>query len=270
MVTINISKKNLHLWVFGFVVLLGIGFGVAYGGSQPSIHGHTIGEIEGLSGGGGDWTCVRVVSTKDSGATTVSCPSGHKLITGGCYFGSSSPVDGRVDNSPSDTVDNAWRCRNPFGGSVTAVAQCCDVSGAGGVVGGGSEAITNVLHYESLSVKPSDGSKQLYTRDGSGCIHSLKTLNYEQLGSTTYFSYLPAIRFIIDGKDSGYLNFNYQVFPIEEITFPKTDYIYQYVNIPETICYSESIEIWASVTQRQCGSCNKDMNLYFKMLWSEK
>ncbi len=139
-----------------------------------------------------------------------------------------------------------------------------------GITAGKSSSITTgKLHKSSLSVKPSEGKKRLYSKTGSACIYSLKALNFEQLGDKMFFSYYPDIRFIIDGEDSGYIPFRYSNFPVEEIAYPNTNYLYQYVNIPETICYSDSLEIWAQVYQQQCSTCNDDRSLYFEMIWSE-
>lgn len=50
----KIEKKDLWLLAAIFVFLAGVTYVIAYGGNNPSIHGHSAGEIEGV--GFGDWT----------------------------------------------------------------------------------------------------------------------------------------------------------------------------------------------------------------------
>ena len=54
MVTINIGRKESVVFVGMFVLLLGVGLGVAYNsGAAPSVMGHSADEIEGGAGGSG-------------------------------------------------------------------------------------------------------------------------------------------------------------------------------------------------------------------------
>ena len=46
MVTINIGRKELFFFVGVLVLIVGAGLGVAYGGSQPDIVGHSAGEMD--------------------------------------------------------------------------------------------------------------------------------------------------------------------------------------------------------------------------------
>jgi hypothetical protein len=47
MVEVKLSlMKRDFVWIGLIVVLLGVGFGYAYGGSEPSVMGHSAGEIE--------------------------------------------------------------------------------------------------------------------------------------------------------------------------------------------------------------------------------
>ena len=49
MVRIDISNRALFVYGVLIVLFLGIGFGVAYGGDDPTVMGHSAGEIEGAS-----------------------------------------------------------------------------------------------------------------------------------------------------------------------------------------------------------------------------
>jgi len=60
--------KGDFFWIGLVVVLLGVGFGYAYGGNDPAVMGHSSGEIEGISGNGsgivlGDWDHSRSMGT---------------------------------------------------------------------------------------------------------------------------------------------------------------------------------------------------------------
>jgi len=46
-VKINFRKKDF-VWVSLVIVLIGVGFSVAFGGTEPAVMGHSIGELEGV------------------------------------------------------------------------------------------------------------------------------------------------------------------------------------------------------------------------------
>ena len=48
MVKIDISNRALFVYGVLIVLFLGIGFGVAFGGNEPTVMGHSAGEIEGV------------------------------------------------------------------------------------------------------------------------------------------------------------------------------------------------------------------------------
>ncbi len=86
---INIRIKRKDFWLFSVIIvfLIGIGFVVAYtldGSGTPSIHGHSIDELEGVGSGGGAagfvYYCNKagtgVNECTDSGGTRGYCPEG--------------------------------------------------------------------------------------------------------------------------------------------------------------------------------------------------
>ena len=85
MVTINIEKKHLFI-VFGAILLLAVIILVnAYGGNNPSVVGHTIDEIEGLSASGGcDWEGWKCHCNADTGGST----EGYTILGVYCMTGS--------------------------------------------------------------------------------------------------------------------------------------------------------------------------------------
>ncbi|MCK4650481.1 hypothetical protein KAT36_04600 [Candidatus Pacearchaeota archaeon] len=130
MVKINISKRNLHLWVFGFVFLFAIGFVVAYNsGASPSVMGHDVDEI--------DWsksiTQLKANKICIGGDCKTSWPSGGVGGVGGSvwtvsgtkiYYNSGNVGIGITDPTIKldvvSTSDNAWSLRgynNNIGGS---------------------------------------------------------------------------------------------------------------------------------------------------------
>ena len=48
MVRIDITNRALFVYGVLIVLFLGIGFGVAFGGNEPTVMGHSAGEIEGV------------------------------------------------------------------------------------------------------------------------------------------------------------------------------------------------------------------------------
>ena len=100
------------LLVLLVLVSIGIGFVMAYGGSQPSVMGHSFGEI--------NWTCTRVPVT-GTASVTATCSSG-KLVSGGCQ-----QALGIVTYSIPNAVTNptGWYCATTGTNSITAYALCC-------------------------------------------------------------------------------------------------------------------------------------------------
>ncbi len=64
MINIKIQKKDLWLLAAIFVFLVGVGYVIAWGSGQPSVHGHDAGEIEGA--GFGDWVDVTAQASDGS------------------------------------------------------------------------------------------------------------------------------------------------------------------------------------------------------------
>lgn len=50
-INIQIQKKDLWLLSAIFVFLIGVGYVIAYGSGDPTVHGHDAGEIQGIGGG---------------------------------------------------------------------------------------------------------------------------------------------------------------------------------------------------------------------------
>lgn len=77
MVTINIKKKDLYLITAIFVFIIATGFVIAYGGTTPSVMGHSAGEVSGTVTGGCYITCdqtsVYVDTCTNSAWGTGSC-----------------------------------------------------------------------------------------------------------------------------------------------------------------------------------------------------
>jgi len=96
MVTINIGRKELIVFLGILILFLGVGFGVAYNsGADPSVMGHDAGELAGVCrtdgtgcppglGGGGSLGMFGEKTNKDSGGST--------LVTGAIYFAESDGV----------------------------------------------------------------------------------------------------------------------------------------------------------------------------------
>jgi hypothetical protein len=69
-------------------------------------------------------TCTQVSGS--SGATSfqnVTCPSGSRLMGGGC----SSPANTTILDSYPES-NTSWFCRTTAGAAIQAMAICCDVS----------------------------------------------------------------------------------------------------------------------------------------------
>ncbi len=85
MINIQIQKKDLWLLAAIMVFLVGVGYVIAYdwttgtGTGQPSIHGHTANEIEGLNVSVGHNNCEWVTTT--AAYFTLTCPAG-KYVAG--------------------------------------------------------------------------------------------------------------------------------------------------------------------------------------------
>jgi len=62
MVTVEIGRKELVVLVGLLILFLGLGFGVAYGGSQPQVVGHSAGELDGVCRTDGTGCPVSVTS----------------------------------------------------------------------------------------------------------------------------------------------------------------------------------------------------------------
>jgi|APSaa5957512622_1039677.scaffolds.fasta_scaffold97859_2 hypothetical protein len=68
MVTINIHKKDFWLISAILVFIVGIGLIIAYNpgltGGTPSVHGHSVDEVEGAGTGGGGLECATILLKK--------------------------------------------------------------------------------------------------------------------------------------------------------------------------------------------------------------
>jgi hypothetical protein len=69
-------------------------------------------------------TCQRVQGTAGAVTTqTVTCPTGHIVMGGGCSSSSNTPV---LDTFPQST--SSWFCRTTTNSPIHAMAICCDVA----------------------------------------------------------------------------------------------------------------------------------------------
>ncbi|MBU3924113.1 MAG: hypothetical protein KJ592_04300, partial [Nanoarchaeota archaeon] len=126
MVMINIGRKELVVFVGVLVLVLGVGFGVAYGGNQPSVVGHSAGEIE---GGAGEevrvWQNMGPSIYQDSRDHSTSCDSGYLMsgvrvyvsvavdgfMTAQCIE-SSFLLSGSTIKGPLGNLDNQFQSLN--------------------------------------------------------------------------------------------------------------------------------------------------------------
>jgi len=74
-INIHIQKKDLWLLSAIVIFLVGVGYVIAYGGNQPSVHGHSAGEVEGTSLGA--WT------DKDSNGNNLAIDNVYKVTGDG-------------------------------------------------------------------------------------------------------------------------------------------------------------------------------------------
>jgi hypothetical protein len=134
-VKFQLTKKDFF-WMGLIVVLLGIGFGYAFGGDEPAVMGHNGGEIEindafcnNITG----YDCGNISSSTNSTlecvttscstgfSCTAACPSGY-ITTGG---GGNPNTNGYVVLS-YPAGNSAWRCALAAGGSC--YARCCKIN----------------------------------------------------------------------------------------------------------------------------------------------
>ena len=89
-INLNLKVEKKHLYLFSAIIifLVGVGVVIGYGGNQPSVHGHDLGELNltGFSGGGGYYVPSDVKATT---ATHNGNFGGYKLMndwiqTNGC------------------------------------------------------------------------------------------------------------------------------------------------------------------------------------------
>jgi len=130
---LEVKKKDL-IWVGLIIVIVGIGLVVAYGGSQPTVVGHSLGEItmpscsEGqvLKMSGGVWACGDgsssggingcYVATR-TGPGDIWCNEGYHLVGA---------------NSPEDAYEFSFSISNSRSGTFAGVTnnrvvqvKCC-------------------------------------------------------------------------------------------------------------------------------------------------
>ena len=97
MVKIDISNRALFVYGVLIVLFLGIGFGVAFGGNEPTVMGHSAGEIEGVAFGG-------MYEAGNHNTVGPECETANPL-TGDC-----SCPDGFIDASFSKTCEGTAGC----------------------------------------------------------------------------------------------------------------------------------------------------------------
>jgi hypothetical protein len=137
-INLKISNKVLYTFIAVFILsIMGVGvFASTYtasGAGHPYTEISTCAEGETLQVVSGIWSCVsstggyltgveRVTASGLAGGTTVYCPSGKKLMGGGC----SCTNGGEISSSyPMD--DHRWRCIcSPTSGTISAVALCAN------------------------------------------------------------------------------------------------------------------------------------------------
>ena len=162
---LNIHLSNrLSYTLIAIFILIAVGIGVyAYGTANPSVFGHSYNELQPCSGtqilkmnaGGTAWECSALSITEtdptvmswakessptlplglemitvDTGSTTnpsgiAYCPSGKKIVSGGCWCGSSSTLGSSRPYSASLT---AWYCSCKGSGASTTYAVCAKVT----------------------------------------------------------------------------------------------------------------------------------------------
>jgi len=86
MVKVEFEKRDF-IWIGLIVVLLGVSFGYAFGGSEPAVMGHDIGELEGVCLSNGT-NCDVNRSYVDASVNETSGGASSGVVTGGCNFGS--------------------------------------------------------------------------------------------------------------------------------------------------------------------------------------
>jgi len=138
MVKIELGKRDF-VWIGLIVVLLGVSFGYAYGGGEPAVMGHDVGELDGvcLSDGsncdvnrsyvdnmsGGSLSCTTETCSQytSAGGCSVSCPSDSVVVGCGAY--SSSPYASTKNRfSGNGCSCSVW---NYGYGTTTCQARCC-------------------------------------------------------------------------------------------------------------------------------------------------
>ena len=119
---INLDRKLVYFLIGIFIVFIVVGLIVAYGGSDPSVHGHDSGELEGVCLSDG---------TNCPSSLTPDCYVKEAVFTNGvqvcCNTADYIPVSWATNQSQqtrtSFTGSNCVRFTNPSGGY--AKVKCC-------------------------------------------------------------------------------------------------------------------------------------------------
>ncbi|MFA5061087.1 MAG: hypothetical protein WC494_02125 [Candidatus Pacearchaeota archaeon] len=117
-INITFSNKTFYLLIGVLVLLVSFGLVYAYGGSQPSVMGHSFGEI--------GMDCQIYMNDTNLGTVTWECPEG-RMISGGCAVkGEHSAPLGYEDLVGSYPSENGWTCQSSHADRhVRVFLYCC-------------------------------------------------------------------------------------------------------------------------------------------------
>jgi len=144
MVSVKIDfKKKDFVWIGLIVVLLCVGFGVAYNsGADPSVMGHSAEELEGLN-------VEEVIVNCPSASCSASCPAGMTILQAYTFHGFYGDMSSAIQYG-------GWACGSAInwmghciGGTSCSITTGCTSSSvyllcAGESVGGSSEGASGI------------------------------------------------------------------------------------------------------------------------------
>jgi len=92
-------QKRDFAWILLIVVLFGVGFAYSYGGSDPDVMGHSMGELE--LDTGVDCRTVSGAFPNTQTVRSLSCNADEYLMSGGGYCGGCDMLASRPDGLSS-------------------------------------------------------------------------------------------------------------------------------------------------------------------------